>query len=215
MVLQVLAKVLVGTVPLFASSVPTNIELKATLFTTTSVLTLNVYSNSSYLCSAIFPPSPLPTLNSSSSANEGYCPIPAGPFAFGSVVPWGGNRALTTLDTRLRAVDPFSSELLCIDVYTSPMNPEPDSPFGIANAIFWGTVSLAIAYWVVVGIARIISAWGRGITRHDRGLWSRAQSAGFILASAISGERLSTSPALLRFCTWSFLKELYFCVEVL
>jgi hypothetical protein len=163
-----------------------------------------VWSNSSYLCTAIRPPSPLPTLNVSNTA-EAFCPVPAGPYALYSTIPWGKNRALTTLETRLRAVDPFSNELVCIDVFTTPMTPEPDSPFGRANLIFWGTVSLAIAYWVVVGIARIVSAWGRGITRHDRGIWSRAHSAGFILASAISGERLSTSPALLRFCTLNSL----------
>jgi hypothetical protein len=174
------------------------------------VLTLSAWSNSSYLCTALRPPSPLPTLNSSNAA-EAFCPIPLGPFAFASIIPWGNNRALTTLDTRLRAVDPFSNELVCIDVYTTPVDPEPGSPYGRANIILWGTAALAIAYWVVVGIARIVSAWGRGITRHDRGIWSRAQSAGFILASAISGERLSTSPALLRFCTLSVLKRCHFC----
>jgi hypothetical protein len=179
-------------------------SFKATLFTTTSVLTLSVFSNSSYLCTALRPPSPLPALNTSNVA-EAFCPIQAGPFAFSSVIPWGTNRALTTLDTRLRAVDPFSNELVCIDVFTTPLAPGSDSPFGRANIILWATVVLAIAYWVVVGIARIVSAWGRGITRHDRGIWCRAQSAGFILASAISGERLSTSPALLRFCTLSVL----------
>jgi hypothetical protein len=145
-------------------------------------------------------------LNNSSTA-EAFCPISAGAFAFSSVIPWGSNRALTTLSTRLRAVDPFSNELVCIDVTTTPLDPQSDSPFGRANLILWGTVALALAYWVVVGIARIISAWGRGITRHDRGIWSRAQSAGFILASAISGERLATSPALLRFCMSSVLRS--------
>jgi hypothetical protein len=192
------------------SMFPTDLELKATLFTTTSLLTLSVWSNSSYLCNAIRPPSPLPTLNNASS-NEAFCPIPAGPYALYSAIPWGKNRALTTLETRLRAVDPFSNELVCIDVFTTPIVPEPDSPFGRANLIFWGTISLAVAYWVVVGIARIVSAWGRGITRHERGIWSRAHSAGFILASAISGERLSTSPALLRFCMLENLTSCLFC----
>ena len=141
-------------------------------------------------------------------AAEAFCPIPAGPFALSSAIPWGKHRALTTLTTRLRAVDPFSNELVCIDIYTTPLDPRPGLPYGRADVIFWGTVTLAIAYWAVVGIARIVSAWGRGITRHDRGLWSRAQSAGFILASAISGERLATSPALMRFCTLNCFLQL-------
>ncbi|KAG6813034.1 hypothetical protein H0H92_014568 [Tricholoma furcatifolium] len=169
----------------------------ATLFTTTSVLTLNAWTNSSYFCSTLMPPSPLPSDNSTDGT---YCPIPAGQFAFSSTIPWGDHRALTTLTTRLRAVDPEIQELVCVDVVTTPLAPQPDSPYGQAKIIFWSTVGLAIAYWVLVGLARIISAWGRGITRHD-GLWSRAQSAGYILASAISGERFATSPALMRFCT--------------
>ncbi|KAE9384525.1 hypothetical protein BT96DRAFT_1097807 [Gymnopus androsaceus JB14] len=48
-----------------------------------------------------------------------------------------------------------------------------------------------------------------GLTRPDRDPWARAQSAGYILASAISGERLATSPALLRFCTPS-MRDLIF-----
>ncbi|KAJ7094372.1 hypothetical protein C8R44DRAFT_645301 [Mycena epipterygia] len=168
----------------------------ATLFTTTSVLTLNVWTNSTYLCTSLRPPSPLDPI-----ANGTYCPINAGPFALSSAIPWGTNRPLTTLNTRLRAVDPFSKELLCVNVNTTPLDPSANSPYGVARAIFWATVAIAILYWVVIGIARVVSAWGRGITRPGRSLWARAQSAGFILASAISGERFATSPALMRFST--------------
>lgn len=170
---------------------------QATLFTSTSILTLSAWSNSSYLCQNMRPPSPLPSLVTNDTS---YCPITAGPFAFTSTVPWGMNRELTTLITRLRAVDPFSKELLCVDVQTTPLAPRPNSPYGKAEIIFWSTVALAISYWVIVGLARIASAWNRGITRPGRGVWARAQSAGYILASAISGERLATSPALMRFC---------------
>ncbi len=89
--------------------------------------------------------------------------------------------------------------MLCIEVETTPLDPTDNEPYGAAVAIFWGSVALAIAYWVVVGIARIVSAWNRGISRPGKGLWERVQSAGFILASAMSGERFATSPALLRF----------------
>ncbi|KAJ7461987.1 hypothetical protein FB451DRAFT_1562577 [Mycena latifolia] len=169
----------------------------ATLFTTTSVLTLNVWTNSTYLCTSLRPPSPLTALGNDSN----YCPLEAGPFALSSAIPWGTNRPLTTLNTRLRAVDPFSKELLCLTVNTTPLDPGINNPYGVARTIFWATVALAILYWVVIGIARVVSAWGRGITRPGRSLWARAQSAGFILASAISGERFATSPALMRFST--------------
>ncbi|KAF9559668.1 hypothetical protein CPC08DRAFT_666253 [Agrocybe pediades] len=178
----------------------------ATLFTTTSVLTLNAWSNSSYLCQNMRPESPLPEINSTDGT---YCPIAQGPFAFSSTIPWGRNRELTTLITRLRGVDSNSNELLCLDMLTTPLEPRPSSPYGNAIIIFWSTVGLAIAYWLVVGLARIASAWGRGVTRPGRGLWSRAQSAGYILASAISGERLANNPALIRFCTPS-LRDIIF-----
>ncbi|KAJ7167799.1 hypothetical protein C8R46DRAFT_995999 [Mycena filopes] len=171
----------------------------ATLFTTTSVLTLNVWTNSSYLCTSLRPPSPLPALPANNT--NYFCPIEAGPFALSSAIPWGTSRPLTTLNTRIRAVDPFSKELLCLTVNTTPLNPSEHSPYGVAGAIFWATVALAMLYWLVIGIARVVSAWGRGISRPGRSLWARGQSAGFIVASAISGERFATSPALMRFST--------------
>ncbi|PFH47802.1 hypothetical protein AMATHDRAFT_66795 [Amanita thiersii Skay4041] len=170
----------------------------STLFTTTNILTLTAATNTSYLCSTLRPPSPLPALDASAL---NYCPVAPGPFAFSVTVPLGNRRALTTLTTRVRAVDPFTQELFCIDVSTTPLDPSHESPYGQARIILWATVALTIAYWAVVGVARVISAWGRGITRPERGLWARARSAGFILASAISGERLAASPALMRFCT--------------
>lgn len=155
--------------------------------------------NSSYLCQNLRPPSPLPA---NVSLDGTYCPISSGPFAFASMIPMGSNRQLTTLITRIRAVDPLSKELLCLDTLTTPLNPQPGHPYGEANAIFWSTVGLAIGYWVLVGVTRIASAWNRGTSRSGRGIWSRIQSAGYILASAISGERFANCPALLRFCMW-------------
>ncbi|KAF8343734.1 hypothetical protein F5887DRAFT_1272420 [Amanita rubescens] len=157
----------------------------STLFTTTSVLTLTAWSNGSYLCASLRPPSPLPDLASNAST---YCPISPGPFAVSLTVPLGNHRALTTLTTQVRAT-----------YQLTPLNPIPHSPYGQARIILWTTIALTTGYWVVIGVARIISAWGRGTT--EKGPWARARSAGFILASAISGERLAASPALMRFCT--------------
>jgi hypothetical protein len=102
-------------------------------------------------------------------------------------------------------VDPFGQELVCIDVSTTPLEPSAnEGPYGDARVILWATVALAAAYWIVVGVARVVSAWGRGLNRSAHGVWGKLQSGGFILASAISGERLATSPALMRYCK-SFL----------
>lgn len=177
---------------------------KATLFTSTTILTLSAWSNSSYLCRSIRAPDS--ALSSNDTNDDAFCPIAAGPFALSAQIPWGSNRALTTLTTRLRAVDTYSEELMCIEVETTPLDPgSHDNPYGVADVIFWGTVSLAIAYWLFVGSARIVSAWNRGISRPGKTMWERVQSAGFILASAMSGERFATSPALLRFSELDFL----------
>lgn len=114
------------------------------------------------------------------------------------------------MNTALRAVDPSGNEILCLSVATTPLHPGPlGSPYGNAHIIFWATVGLAATYWLIVGFARIISAWGRGFSRPGPGIWHRFESAGFILASAISGERFSTSPALMRFCSPS-LRDIIF-----
>jgi hypothetical protein len=162
------------------------------------VLTLSVFSNRTYFCDTLRPPSPLPALIDNATD---WCPIPAGDFAFSSKIPLAGGHELTTVSTRLRAVDPFSQEIMCADIYTTPLKPGAmGHVYGHAIVVFWASVALAIAYWVVVGIARLISAWDRGTGRTGSGLWSKAEGAGYILASALSGERFASSPALMRFC---------------
>lgn len=76
------------------------------------------------------------------------------------------------------------------------------SIYGDAGIIFWVSVALCIAYWATIGIARIAAAWGRGGSGSSRSAWSRLEGAGYILASAISGERFAATPALLRFSKW-------------
>lgn len=162
-------------------------------------LTFGAWANSTYLCSPLRRPSPLPSIN---ATQDMYCPIPAGPFAFSISIPWSRDHELTTQNTQIHAVDPYGADMLCLDIDTTPLGPRRlESPYGRAAIIFWSTIVLAIAYWLVVGITRIVSAWGRGYSsRPGSGVWPRVEGAGYILASAISGERLATSPALLRFC---------------
>ncbi|KAL6309795.1 hypothetical protein BKA93DRAFT_284493 [Sparassis latifolia] len=169
------------------------------------MLTFNVWNNNSYFCEKLRPPSSNPP-----SSTPGYCPFPAGPFAFSTSVNLPSNYELVTFDTQLRALDPYQHELLCLNLNTTVLHPGlTGSVYGRAHIIFWVTVSLAIAYWVVVGLARLVAAWGRGFTRNGAGIWARVESVGFMLASAISGERLANSPALMRFCTPS-LRDIIF-----
>ncbi|KAH7914437.1 hypothetical protein BJ138DRAFT_1079613 [Hygrophoropsis aurantiaca] len=178
----------------------TNGNSLTTLFVEATTLTFNTFTTNSGLCLSLRPPTD--SLQSYPSNASDFCPLVAGPFALNASIPFNTKNSLTTMNTELRAVDPNSNEILCLQISTTPLHPGPlNSPYGRAKIIFWATVGLAITYWLLVGIARIVSAWGRGISRPGPGIWQRFESAGFILASAISGERLAISPALLRFCS--------------
>ncbi|KAI0248726.1 hypothetical protein BJV78DRAFT_1378873 [Lactifluus subvellereus] len=179
----------------------------ATLFSTTEILSFNVLNNNSFFCSTLRPPSPLPAPDNNSGL---YCPIPAGPFAFSTYAPLHSSRELSTLQTRLRAVDPLSNELLCVDIATTPLKPGAvGSVYGHAKIVFWVTIALCVAYWLLVAAARLSSAWARRSGWSGRGFWSRVENAGFVVASAVSGEGLSKSPALIRFVTPS-MRDIFF-----
>ena len=172
----------------------------ATLFLNTEILTFNVRNNNSFFCETLRPPSPLPSPDNSSGL---YCPIPAGPFAFSASAPLKSTHELATLQTSLRAVDPFSNELLCVNIATTPLHPGAlGSVYGHAKLIFYLTVVLCAAYWLLVAIARLSSAWTRRSGWSRSGFWARVENVGFVVASAISGEGLSKSPALMRFGTF-------------
>ncbi|KAG8823429.1 hypothetical protein FRC17_009336 [Serendipita sp. 399] len=171
----------------------------ATLFTSTNYLTFSVFDNTSSLCESLRPSSPLPAL----TGNEtNYCPLPAGQLAFGLSIPLNTPYSLKTLVTQIRIVDSSSPahELTCLEVAVTPMTSERH-PYGAWVGIFWGTIMLALSYWLVIGVARISAAWDRGLGRSGNPWWLKVERTGFVLASALSGEKFSVSPALLRFAT--------------
>jgi hypothetical protein len=175
----------------------------ATLFSNTEILTFNVRNNNSFFCETLRPPSPLPAPDNITGL---YCPIPAGPFAFSAYAPLTSSRELATLQTTLRAVDPLSNELLCVNIATTPLRPGAlGSVYGHARLLFYGTVTLCVIYWLLVAVARFSSAWGRRSGWSRSGFWPRVENVGFVAASAISGEGLSKSPALIRFGTFSIV----------
>lgn len=89
---------------------------------------------------------------------------------------------------------------MCVDVDTTPLQPrELDSAYGLAGIILWASIALAAAYWVIVALARLLSAWGRRAGWSGRGAWAGVETLGFVVASAVSGEAFAKTPALLRF----------------
>ncbi|GJJ07334.1 hypothetical protein Clacol_001535 [Clathrus columnatus] len=177
----------------------------ATVFAPTQVLTfiLNRGSNSQFaLCQSLRPPSPLPSIDD--DAPQGFCPIQPGPVAFSVSTSLDRSYELMTLDTQIRVLDTSTpaQELACVNVLATPLSSRFDrSVYGQAVIVFWTSVGLAIGYFIIVGAGRIAAAWKRGRQRSHVGLWSQVQRFGLVLASAISGERFASSPALIRFST--------------
>ncbi|KAG8902349.1 hypothetical protein FRB99_004563 [Tulasnella sp. 403] len=170
--------------------------LLATLFKTSSVLSFNLDETKTAVCGSFrAPTSEVPVPDNTN------CTIPPGPVAFSAETPFRHDFSLTTISTRLRALDALSPpfELACIEVNATPIVAEGKGGYyGKAQVIFWASVGLTAAYWIVIGIARIAAAWDRGGSGRREG-WMRVKWAGTVLSSAISGDRLSASPALLRF----------------
>ncbi|KAG8956675.1 hypothetical protein FRC04_000153 [Tulasnella sp. 424] len=181
-------------------------SLLATLFKTTSVLNFDVDETITAFCGSIRSPTSLVPV-----PDDTNCTIPAGPVAFTAWTSYRHDFSLTTVSTRLRAVDASSPslELACLDIQATPVHAHGKGGYyGRAEILFWVSVGLAIAYWIVVGLGRIAAAWHRGGSGRIEG-WGRIKWAGTVLSSAISGERLSASPALLRFSTPS-LRDIIF-----
>ncbi|KAG9051029.1 hypothetical protein FS837_000137 [Tulasnella sp. UAMH 9824] len=181
-------------------------SLLATLFKTTTVLNFDVDETASAFCGSIRSPTSLVPV-----PDDTNCTIPAGPVAFTAWTPYRHDFSLTTVSTRLRAVDASSPpfELACLDIQATPVHAYGKGGYyGRAQILFWASVGLAIAYWIVVGLGRIAAAWHRGGSGRIEG-WVRIKWAGTVLSSAISGDRLSASPALLRFSTPS-LRDIIF-----
>lgn len=172
----------------------------ATVFAPTSVLTFTLNPASQPFCRDLRPPSPLPAVaNLSDSA---FCPVPAGPIAFAVATPLDRAYELVTLTTQIRVLDTSvpAQVLACLSVSATPLRPGAvGSVYGHAAVVFWSSVAIAVAYWLLVGAGRLAAAWNRGRQRVHNNLWSHVQGIGFVLASAVSGEHLSSSPALLRF----------------
>ncbi|KAF8341524.1 uncharacterized protein EI90DRAFT_2904831, partial [Cantharellus anzutake] len=176
-----------------------------TFFTRTSVLTFTLNQSNSWFCNTVRPVSPLPAPSNDST----YCPISPGQLAFSVTSPLLHDYNLSSIVTRVRVVDPSANalELACVDVdVTAVRDQNKTSNLGYPQILFWLSVGLVILYWIVIGLARISAAWSRGAAKPD---WSGVRWAGTVLASAISGERLSTHSALLRFATPSW-RDVFF-----
>ncbi|OCF74818.1 membrane protein [Kwoniella mangroviensis CBS 8886] len=221
---KVLRVDLTGVVGAEVSGYDNDTNKLATLFTNTKAATWHVYDSTSWLCNSLFP-SELPTPYS--PYNTTYCPLPAGNFAINLSIPLYSSYALTTLQTQVRIVDTSAeaANLACLDIQVSPYIRK-----GWYYRLFlWLPVATAIGFWIVSWGARFVTGWivGSGVAEYDQKESSALKIAGMggpnkkevrlrkwgtMVISGLSGERLSVSGGLLRFCTPS-LKDIMFHLQ--
>ncbi|CAO1612884.1 unnamed protein product [Sympodiomycopsis kandeliae] len=177
-------------------------------------LTFDIFSNLTFLCDNIAPAQPDNTTQLVAHASCTYGP---GEVAFGVDVPINASYELGTLWTRVLLIDTSHPPLsiACVDVPFSPYQKER----WYWDLMFYLPIGLFLAYFVSVSLARAITA----ATTRSKAFRNRAREGSApsflrdhlnpIIISAISGQGMVLSPALLRFCTpgcWDILFHLQF-----
>ncbi|PWN18884.1 hypothetical protein BCV69DRAFT_52302 [Microstroma glucosiphilum] len=182
---------------------------------TTNYLNFGVFSNLTYLCDNIYPTAPDTTQE---YVGHSSCTYGPGEVAFEVNVPLNATYQMGTLWTQILLID-YSQParvIACVDV---PVSPYLDEDAWYWTLMFWLPIALFVGYFVSVSMARAITA----ATTRSRAFKNRARegsSPSFlrdhlnpVIISALSGQGMVLSPALLRFATpgcWEILFHLQF-----
>ncbi|KAJ9478360.1 Integral membrane protein [Pseudozyma hubeiensis] len=221
----VLRIVAVGATDTVGRTVNTNVtpQLLSTLSVETQFLTFSVFGNDSYLCDSLYPvvPDPNGTVINGVVIQPAGCLYGPGQVSLGVGIPLNDTYTLGTLWTRIRLSDTSSPplDIACIEVYASPYDREK----WYWDLIFWFPVALAIGFLVVIALARTFCA----ITSRARAFKNKAREGSQpniikdtiapTLVSAISGQKLALSAALLRFATpgcWDIIMHTQFVAAI-
>ena len=221
----VLRIVAVGATDSVASSVNANVnpQLLSTLSVQTQFLTFSVFRNDSYLCDSLYPVAPDPngTVVNGVVIEPAGCLYGPGQVSLGVGIPLNDTYTLGTLWTRIRLSDTSSPalDIACIEVYASPY----DNGKWYWNLIFWFPIALTIGYFVVIVLARLFCA----LTSRARAFKNKAREGSQpniindtiapTLVSALSGQKLALSAALLRFATpgcWDIILHTQFVAAI-
>ncbi|CDW98065.1 hypothetical protein [Sporisorium scitamineum] len=221
----VLRIVAVGATDSVGRTVNTNVtpQLLSTLSVETQFLTFSVFRNDSYLCDSIYPISPDPngTVVNGVVIEPAGCLYGPGQVSLGVGIPLNDTYTLGTLWTRVRLSDTSSPalDIACFEVHVSPY----DDTKWYWRLIFWFPVALTIGYFVVIALARLFCA----LTSRARAFKNKAREGSQpnvikdtiapTLVSAISGQKLALSAALLRFATpgcWDIILHTQFVAAI-
>lgn len=181
-------------------------------------LTFNIFSNLTYLCDELAPTSPDPT---SLLVGHSSCIYGPGTVGFGVDIPLNSTYPLGTIWTRILLIDSSTPALAiaCIDVPVSRY----DADRWYWRFMLWLPLALFIGFFVAVTFARIITAAAtRTKAFRNRAREGRAPSllkdhVNPVIISALSGQGMVLSPALLRYATpgcWEILLHLQFIAAI-
>ncbi|SJX61663.1 uncharacterized protein SRS1_12647 [Sporisorium reilianum f. sp. reilianum] len=221
----VLRIVAVGATDSVGRTVNTNVtpQLLSTLSVETQFLTFSVFRNDSYLCDSLYPISPDPngTVVNGVVIEPAGCLYGPGQVSLGVGIPLNDTYTLGTLWTRIRLSDTSSPalDIACFEVHVSPY----DDAKWYWKLIFWFPIALTIGYFVVIALARVFCA----LTSRARAFKNKAREGSQpniikdtiapTLVSAISGQKLALSAALLRFATpgcWDIVLHTQFVAAI-
>ncbi|CAO1620709.1 unnamed protein product [Parajaminaea phylloscopi] len=181
-------------------------------------LTFNIFSNLTYLCDELAPTRPDPA---NLLIGHTSCLYGPGTVGFGVSIPLNSTWPMGTIWTRVLLIDSSKPALAvsCIDVPVSRYDPAR----WYWTLYLWLPLALFIGFFVTVALARVITA---AATR-SRAFKHRARegsSPSFlrdhinpIIISALSGQGMVLSPALLRYATpgsWEILFHLQFIAAI-
>lgn len=181
-------------------------------------LTFNIFSNLTYLCDELAP------TNSDETnilAAHSSCTYGPGTVAFGVAIPLNSTYPMGTIWTRVLLIDPSTPALAiaCVDVPVSRYN----ASRWYWSFFLWLPMALFIGFFVTVSLARVITA----TATRSRAFKNRAREGSApsflrdhvnpIIISALSGQGMVLSPALLRYATpgcWEILFHLQFIAAI-
>lgn len=152
---KVLRFVLTGTTGDESEGYSNSTPYLSTIDLSSDILTFQIATNESALCSSIRTPSAATgtTTNGSSTLTDSGCPYGPGEVALGLDVPLGSSYPLTTITTRIVVLDPSVPplHLACYDLEFTPYYPS-FFPYALIRFL---VVGLLAAYFFAYLVARV------------------------------------------------------------
>ncbi|GAA6007646.1 hypothetical protein JCM11491_003910 [Sporobolomyces phaffii] len=218
---DVLRVVMTGTTVDTSQGYSNDTNLVSTLVLESSVLTFEVFHNSSALCSAIRTTTgDTGTItNGSAVVTESGCPYGGGEIALGFSIPLTDSYPLTTVTTNLVALDPSNPalRLACYDLSFTPYYPDYFA-YALVHYVVIGIIAMFLVLYVLARFYASYTSWLSDNEAHIASSLtlkitsasdpSMRQMWGAIWFNAWAGKQIVMSGSLRRYVT-AELRELF------